>query len=62
MWQVRYCKSSWHTTVLMKEDQVCQRRGIGAGDEVWQDEGSSIETDGGGKEKPYFFCESRKSG
>lgn len=45
MGQVRDRESGRHTTVLVKKDQVCQGGGIGAGDEVWQDDGSSVETD-----------------
>ena len=45
--------------MFVKEKQVRQGRGIGAGDKVGQNEVTSVETNGSREYKPEFFGEGR---
>ena len=49
MWQMRDCQRRGYPAMFVEEKQVRQGRGIGAGNEVGQNEGTSVETNGGGK-------------
>lgn len=62
MWQVGYCEGGWYTSMFVHEDEIGKRGGVGAGNQIRQDESASVQTNGSGQEESDLLSKCRKTG